>query len=58
MRDASLYVDDFFYFNKNYWVNLEAVDRIHDPGAVYAYGSEGIMHNMRLTAGTLVDAYA
>jgi hypothetical protein len=58
MKDATLYTENFFYFNKNYWVNLENVDRIHDPGAIYAYGASGTSTNTTLSPGALVDALA
>ncbi|KPJ90159.1 MAG: hypothetical protein AMS18_11375 [Gemmatimonas sp. SG8_17] len=59
MKSASLYIDNFFYFNAFYWVNLEDVDRIHDPGAIYAYKLQGIASNTQYeTTGFLIDALA
>ena len=59
MKDASLYVDNFFYFDSLYWVNLEDVDRIHDPGAVYSYKLDSFLRNTSYeTKGFLLDALA
>ena len=59
MKDASLYVDNFFYFDAIYWVNLEDVDRIHDPGAVYSYTLNSVVRNTAYeTTGFLLDALA
>jgi hypothetical protein len=59
MRDSTYYIDNFFYFNARYWVNLEDVDRIHDPGAIYAYRLEGFARRTMLrTTGFLLDALA
>jgi len=58
MKDASLYIDNFFYFNAYYWINLEDVDRIHDPGVVYTYSSRGIAQDLLLDTGAWVDTHA
>ena len=59
MKDASLYIDNFFYFDAIYWVNLEEVDRIHDPGAVYSYTLNSVVRNTAYeTTGFLLDALA
>lgn len=59
MKDASRYVDNFFYFNALYWVNLEDVDRIHDPGAIYAYKLDAFVKRTAAeTTGFLLDVVA
>jgi hypothetical protein len=58
MRDASLYIDNFFYFNAYYWVTLQDVDRIHDPGVVYTYSSKGLAQDLLLNTGAFVDTHA
>jgi hypothetical protein len=59
MKDTTLYINNFFYFDAHYWVNLEDVDRIHDPGAVYAYKLDGFVTRTQFeTKGFLLDAIA
>jgi len=59
MKEATLYVDNFFYFDSHYWVNLEDVDRIHNPGAVYAYKLDGFLRRTDYEIkGYLLDALA
>jgi hypothetical protein len=59
MKDATLYVDNFFYFDSRYWVNLEGVDRIHNPGAVYGYKLDGFLSKTDYeNKGYLLDALA
>jgi len=59
MKDATRYVDNFFYFDSRYWVNLEDVDRIHNPGAVFAYQLDGFVKRTQYeTKGYLLDALA
>jgi predicted transglutaminase-like cysteine proteinase len=56
MRNQKMYVDNFFYFNKLYWVNLDGVDRIHNPGIVY--NANAAISNKLKLAGRLMDLYA
>jgi len=56
MKGQSMYVDNFFYFNQLYWVNLEGIDRIHNPGIIYS--AKAAMENKLALAGRLINAYA
>lgn len=58
MRKQSMYVDNYFYFNRFTWTNLEGVDRIHTPGAWYNYSANGILENKLRWAGSFVNQYA
>jgi predicted transglutaminase-like cysteine proteinase len=56
MRNQEIYVDNYFYFNRLYWVNLEGVDRIHNPGQTYSV--KGILDKKLELAGKLISIYA
>jgi hypothetical protein len=58
MRETAMYRENFFYFNRFVWTNLEGVDRIHNPGAWYNYSSDGILQNQLRWVGTFVNRYA
>ena len=58
MKDQSMYVDNFFYFNRFVWTNLTDLDRIHNPGAWYNYSADGILQNKLNWAGSFINRYA
>ena len=58
MRKTAMYRENYFYFNRFVWTNLEGVDRIHNPGAWYNYNSNGILSNKLRFAGSFINRYA
>jgi transglutaminase-like putative cysteine protease len=58
MRETAMYRENFFYFNRFVWTNLEGVDRIHNPGAWYNYNQHGQINQQLRTAGIFISRYA
>jgi predicted transglutaminase-like cysteine proteinase len=58
MRKTAMYRENYFYFNRFVWTNLEGVDRIHNPGAWYNYSANGILENKLRFAGSFINRYA
>lgn len=58
MREQSMYVDNYFFFNRFVWTNLTDLDRIHNPGAWYTYNANAILENKLKFAGAFINRYA
>lgn len=58
MKNQSMYRENYFYFDRFTWTNLEGVDRIHNPGAWYNYNANAILENKLRWAGSFINRYA